>query len=258
MHGVRGVLLDVDGVLTISWRPIPGAPEAVARLRDNGLPIRFATNTTVLTRAQLVDRLRAAGFDADEDEVITAPSVTAGYLRTHHPGRPCFLIAKGDVAQDLDGVNLVSEAAEVVVISGAEEFFTYEALNAAFNFLMNGAAFVAMHRNMYWRTDEGLRLDAGAFIAGLEAATGTTAAVVGKPARAFFEQAVASLGLEARVAVMVGDDVTNDVIAAQSAGLRGVLVRTGKFSERAVAEARGSPDLVIDAIADLPDRLERL
>ena len=252
---IEGVLLDVDGVLTVSWRPLPGAPEAVAALRRLGLPLLFATNTTVLTRAQLVDRMEV--FEARVEEVITAPAVTAEYLRAHHPGARCYLIAKGDLSEDLAGIELGDEDADVVVISGAEEGFTYERLNHAFNLLMEGAALVTMHRNLYWRTDGGLKLDAGAFVTGLEEAAGVTAVVTGKPAPAFFEGAARALGVDARVVAMVGDDVESDVLAAQGAGLIGVLVRTGKFRARDLERASGRPDFVIDSIADLPGLIER-
>ena len=123
-------------------------------------------------------------------------------------------------------------------------------MNRVFRRLNDGAAFVAMHRNLYWRTDEGLQLDGGAFVAALEAASGVAPVVCGKPAAAYFESALELLHVAPERAAMVGDDVVNDVVGAQEAGLTGVLVRTGKF--RPGDEERGSPDLVVDSIADVP------
>jgi ribonucleotide monophosphatase NagD (HAD superfamily) len=119
---------------------------------------------------------------------------------------------------------------------------------------MDGAALVGMHRNLYWKTSRGWQLDGGAYIAGLEEATGTTAAICGKPARAYFDAAIALLGVPAARAAMVGDDVTNDVEGARAAGLTGVLVRTGKFREEDLA--KGSPDVVLGSLADVPTWLE--
>ncbi len=112
-----------------------------------------------------------------------------------------------------------------------------------------------MHRNLYWRTDAGLQLDTGAFLAGLEKAAGVQAEVIGKPAAAFFEAALASLGADPSAAVMVGDDIEADVLAAQRAGVTGVLVRTGKYLPRALRDAGGTPDHVVDSIADVPSML---
>jgi ribonucleotide monophosphatase NagD (HAD superfamily) len=109
-----------------------------------------------------------------------------------------------------------------------------------------------MHRNLYWRTDEGLQLDSGAFLVGLERAARKEAEITGKPSAAFFEAALAHLGVAAGDALMVGDDIESDVLAAQRAGIGGVLVRTGKYLPETHRAASGSPDHVVDSFADLP------
>lgn len=257
MGEIDGVLLDIDGVLTVSWEPIPGAPEALTRLRERGMPFRLITNTTTHARSELAGTLCEAGFDVRPEEVVTAVVATASYLRTHHPGAGVFVLSDGDPRGDLDGVRLVAlEEAEVIVLGGACEDFSYPTMNRIFRRLMEGAVLVGMHRNMYWRTAEGLQLDAGAYIAGLEEATGKRAAICGKPSPAFFEEALRLLGVPAERAAMVGDDVVNDVLGAQRVGLTGVLVRTGKFLPSDLEREDGRPDHVLDSVADLPGWLE--
>ena len=145
-----------------------------------------------------------------------------------------------------------------MLVGGAGPEFSYQALNQAFGHLQRGARLVAMHRGLYWRTSEGLQLDAGAFLAGLEQAAGTEATVVGKPAPAFFATALARLGASAADTVMVGDDIETDVLVAQRQGLTGVLVKTGKYLPRTHRAAAGTPDHVLDSFADLPTLLEQL
>jgi HAD superfamily hydrolase (TIGR01458 family) len=254
---VAGVLLDIDGVLTVSWEPIPGAVETLGWLRERGIPFRLITNTTTHARDELAATLREAGFDVRPEEVVTAVVATASYLRTHHPGAGVFVLSDGDPRRDLEGVRLVGlEEAEVVVLGGACEDFSYPTINRVFQRLMAGATLVGMHRNLYWRTSEGLQLDAGAYVAGLEEATGRPAAICGKPARAFFEEALRLLGVPAERAAMVGDDVVNDVLGAKRAGLTGVLVRTGKFLPSDLEREGEGPDAVLDSIAHLPGWLE--
>ena len=252
---IDGVLLDIDGVLSISWEPIPGSVDAMAWLRHAGIPFRLITNTTTHTRVDLAATLRDAGFDVAPEEIVTAVVATAAYLREHHPGAKVQLLTDGDGHGDLDGVEVVgpAERADVVVVGGACDAFSYAAINRVFQQVMDGAALVGMHRNLYWRTSEGLQLDGGAFLAGLEAATGATAAICGKPAPAYFEAVLDGLGLAAGRAAMVGDDIVNDVLGAQALGLTGVLVRTGKFAPSDLE--RGEPDHVIDALAGLPTLL---
>jgi HAD superfamily hydrolase (TIGR01458 family) len=254
---IEGLLLDMDGVLTISWKPVAGAVEAVREIRARRVPFRIVTNTTSHSRAALAGELRAAGFDVSAHEILTAPAATAAYLRTHHPGAACFLLGEGRVAEDLDGVRLVDEDADVVVVGGADEAFTFDAMNRAFRMLVNGAALVAMHRNLSWMTDEGLSLDAGAYVAGLELATGASAAVTGKPSADFFRAGLEALGVPAGRAAMVGDDLRSDVLAAQDLGMTGILVRTGKFRQDDVSATGAEPDAIVDSIADVPAMIGR-
>ncbi len=263
MPAVRAALLDIDGVLTVSWVALPGAVEALDRMRTAGLPTVMLTNTTSRTRASIAAGLTEAGFDVTEELVLTAPALTAAYLQAEHPGAVCLLLNSGDIAADLAGVNTVraevadsTDAVDVVLVGGAGPEFSYRAVNTAFAHLQRGARLVAMHRNLSWATEGGLQLDGGAFLLGLERAAGVEAVVVGKPAPAFFETALAQVGVSPPEAVMVGDDVESDVLAAQRVGIGGVLVRTGKYSDRLHAQAARRADHVLDSVADLPDLLE--
>jgi len=248
----------MDGVLVTSWRAIPGAVEALATLRAQDIPFRLITNTTTHSRRELAATLAGAGLEVRADEIVTAVVATAEYLHVHHPDAAVFLLSDGDPREDLEGIRLVEDAAEeadVVVLGGASDAFSYDTIGRIFRMLMGGAALVGMHRNMYWRTHHRLELDAGMYLAGLEAATGVEATVCGKPAPAFFGAALALLGSPADRTLMVGDDVENDVLGAQRAGLQGALVRTGKFLPADLG--RGALDHVLASIADLPGLLAR-
>ena len=249
---IDGLLLDIDGVLCVSWEPIPGSAEALETFARAGVPVCLITNTTTHTRAELARTLEAAGFRVSPADIVTAVTATAEYLRAAHPGERTYVLSDGDARADMDGVPLVDspEDADVVVLGGASRDFTYDTVNSVFRRLMDGAALVAMHRNRYWKTGRGFELDAGAYVVGLEDAAGVEAVVCGKPATPYFQAALAVLGLPASRAAMVGDDIVNDVEGARSAGLIGVLVRTGKFREGDLE--RGTADFVMDSLADVP------
>ncbi|MFI9245070.1 HAD-IIA family hydrolase [Streptomyces sp. NPDC053086] len=252
MASVRAVLIDIDGVLTVPWKPLPGAVAALRALRAAGLGVALVTNTTSRTRASIAETLSGAGFEVGPQDVLTAPVVTAAHLAERFPGARCALLNSGDVAADLGDLTLVEEGADVVVVGGAGPEFDYAALNRVFGELQRGARLVAMHRNLYWRTGEGLQLDSGAFLVGLERAARVEAEVTGKPSRAFFEAALARLGVGAEHALMVGDDIESDVLAAQRAGVTGVLVKTGKYQPQTHEDASGTPDHVVESFADVP------
>ncbi|MFJ8357578.1 HAD-IIA family hydrolase [Streptomyces sp. NPDC093984] len=255
MDAVRAVLIDIDGVLTVSWQPLPGTVDALREIRGSGYAVALVTNTTSRTRASIAETLSAAGFPVAAEDILTAPAVTAAYLAEHCPGARCSLLTSGDIREDLADVFLVDDedtVPDVVVLGGAGPEFDYAALNRAFGHLQQGARLVAMHRNLYWRTDRGLQLDSGAFLLGLEKAAHTEAEVTGKPSPAFFEAALTRLGVDAGQALMVGDDIESDVLAAQRAGLTGVLVKTGKYLPQTHRDAGGEPHHVLDSFADLP------
>ena len=253
---IDGLLLDIDGVLAVSWEALPGAVDAMRRLRDRGVPFRLITNTTTKTRADLAGTLTEAGFDVVGEDIVTAVVATAAYLSTAHPGAKVFVLSDGDASEDLAGIELVAaDDADVIVIGGACDDFTYGTMNRIFRRLMDGASLVGMHRNLFWKTSEGWELDGGAYIAGLEEAADTKATICGKPEKAYFDSALAMLGVTADRAAMVGDDIVNDILGAQVAGLTGILVRTGKY--RAGDEDRddGRPDHVVPSFADVPELL---
>jgi HAD superfamily hydrolase (TIGR01458 family) len=249
---VDGLLLDIDGVLAVSWEPLPGAIDAIASFRRDGLPFRLITNTTSFTCASLASTLREAGFDVRDEEVVTATVATAVYLRERHPDAAVFVLNDGDADRDLAGVRLVEtpEEADVLVIGGAGDGFGYDLINRMFRRVMDGAALVGMHRNRFWRTAQGWSLDGGAYLAALEWAAGVEAVACGKPAAPFFLAAATELGVDPGAALMVGDDIENDVEGARAAGIRAALVRTGKY--RAGDEGRGAPDAILESFADLP------
>lgn len=249
----RALLLDIDGVLVVSWKPVRGAVEAMREIRAADVGVQFLTNTTSRPRASVAAALRGIGFVVDDDELLTAGTATAAYLRNHHPEAHCLVLNDGPL-DDLAGIRLVDPDGhpDVVVVGSAGPSFGWDALNRAARAVIDGAVLVAMHGTATWRTDEGICVDGGAYVAALERATGSAAVTIGKPAPAMFEEAFTRLGVAPGDAVMVGDDLHNDVLAAQSLGAHGVLVRTGKYRPEALETSGERPEAVIDSIADLP------
>jgi len=245
----NGILLDLDGTLYIGGALIPGAREAIELLRERGVPFLFATNTTRLSRRGLRERLSRLGLEADPDRIHTGLMAARAWLLERGHRRVLPLLAE-PAREDLSDLELVQERADAVLIGDLGSEWSYELLERAFRELMAGASLVAINRNRYWQTEDGLSLDAGPFVVALEYAASTTATVLGKPSRAFYEAAASRLGLPPAEIAMIGDDLEGDVEGAQKTGLRGVLVRTGKFRERDLA---GSvrPDAVLDSIAEV-------
>jgi HAD superfamily hydrolase (TIGR01458 family) len=254
----NGVLLDIDGVLTVSWEPLPGAVEAIRWLQAEGIGFRLLTNTSSKSRREIAALLAATGMPVDVDHIRTALTSAVDYLARHHTEAGCLVVNEGELGEDLAGVDVVdAHSAGVVLLGGAGPSIGYAELDAVFKLAVEGVPIVALHRNTRFQTADGPALDMGAFIVGIEAASGREVVAVGKPAPAIFEGALADLGISAAGAVMVGDDVGSDVLGAQAVGITGVLVRTGKFRPSDL-EGPARPDHVIDAIGQLPALLQGL
>ncbi len=249
------LLLDIDGTLYVGDDAVAGAPEAVRALAARRLPIRYLTNTTRFSRRELAGRLRALGFPAGDHELFTAPVAAAAWL-ARQGIRRIALYVPDSTLEDFAAFRLVSEEPEAVVVGDLGSGWSFERLNAAFRQLLAGARLVALQRNRYWLTPDGLTIDAGAFVAALEYAASVEAVVVGKPSAEFFRLAAASLPPHAQPALVVGDDVETDIAGARAAGLPAALVRTGKFREETLAAAPVQPELVLESAARLVDLFE--
>ena len=247
------LLLDIDGVLHVGEEPLPGAIEALGRLRELAGGVRLLTNTTSRSRRAIVERLRRLGFELSESEVLTPAALALAHCRSRGYSRVSLLVSDS-LREDLGELEEAaeSEEAEAVVLGDLGSGFTPEILNGAFRRLMDGAELIALQHNRYWRRADGLALDVGAYAAALEYASGLEPIVVGKPSPLFFRAALEELGAEPAGAAMVGDDIEGDVGGGLAADIASVLVRTGKFRADAVAASGVSPTATVDSIADLP------
>jgi HAD superfamily hydrolase (TIGR01450 family) len=260
LRGVRALVLDADGVLLYAGQPLPGAVAALAALEAAGIPYRVVTNFSLAHRETLAAGVsRQFGRPVDPSRIITAASAAAAWTALHHPGEPLLVFASDDARREWAGQRVLTPAeaddpatpVAAVVIGDAGDELSWRNLDIAFRRLRAGAAFIAMHRNLWWMTPRGITLDAGAVVIGLEHALERRATVAGKPSPVVFREALRELAAEVRAAggprlraadvAMVGDDLESDVAGAHRAGLRGLLVLTGKTDRAAIdaAEATG-------------------
>jgi HAD superfamily hydrolase (TIGR01458 family) len=256
LGGVEGLLLDLSGVIYVQDEAVPGAAEALERLRADGIPIRLVTNTTMRPARSILERLDRLGIEADPGELITP--ATLAKRRCEEAGfESVALVVLDELREDLEGLEEKGDSADVVIVGDLGDQWDYDVLNRAFRRLMDGAELIALQKNRYWETSDGLSLDAGPFVASLEYAIGSEAEVMGKPSEAFFELALSELGTSADHAAMVGDDVEADVGGAMEAGLAGILVKTGKYRDDLVEQSGIEPTATVDSIADVPALLGR-
>ena len=292
LRGIRALLIDIDGVLVLRGKAIPGGDTALATLAAAGIPYRLATNTSAMSRRSIAAHLTSVGVPVEPEEIISAASAAADHVAIRHPGGRIFLLTTRDGRTEFEGrgLHLMADEetnrllsaeverpatgapqpsaapspgpADAVVIGDASDAMTFRDLDRAFGLIRLGADFIAMHRNRWWLTQRGTTLDAGALVAGLEYSAERRATLTGKPSPTFFAAGVRALApevgrprLRRHEVLMVGDDLWNDVLGAQRAGLRGAFVNSGKHGDAELADAArrrrggGRPDFVADDLA---------
>jgi HAD superfamily hydrolase (TIGR01458 family) len=251
MKNIEGFLIDLDGVFYIEDQPIPGGAQSVNWLRRQGFPFRFLTNTTIHSRDALVAKLSRFGIQAESGEMFSTAVVAAKWLAAKGVSRVQLLLT-ADAQKDFTGFEITDRQPEVVVVGDLGAQFTFDILNSAFLSVKAGAQLVALQKGRYWQKQNGLAMDAGAFVAALEYATETAAELIGKPNRAYFETALADLALDPCRVAMIGDSIGADISGAQSVGMPTILVRTGQYIFDAQQPWPAQPDWTIETIADLP------
>ena len=249
----RGLLFDLDGVLYNATQPIEGAAKAIEWVVANRIPHLFVTNTTSRSRQALAEKLIAFGIHSVQPHQIITPAVAAAEWLRHQQHRRIALFVRDEARPEFEGLEDVHEDADYVVIGDLGEQWNYQTLNRAFRLLHANpkAELIALGMTRYWKTDDGISLDVAPFVAALECATGRKALVLGKPAANFFQAAVERLSIPPTHVLMIGDDIETDIGGAQQAGLKGMLVRTGKFRQQDL-ESSVIPDAVVDSVAGLP------
>ncbi|MCI0598918.1 MAG: TIGR01458 family HAD-type hydrolase [Beijerinckiaceae bacterium] len=239
---VEGILLDIEGVVCVGDALLPGSLEAIRRIRALRIPLKFITNTTRRPRRRVVEDLARLGVHAASEDVFT-PAIVAREFLARRNLSPLLVVHK-DLREDFAG--LEARGGDAVVVGDAGACFTYDLLNEAFRRIIHGAEFLALAKNRnFLDHDHELSLDAGPFVAALEYASGRLAIVLGKPAPEFFKIAVESIACAAAHVAMIGDDAEADTGGAMSAGLQGVLVRTGKYRPGQEAQLPKRPTHVV-------------
>ena len=252
---IKGLLFDLDGVLYVGSRVIEGAVDAVARIRASGIPCRFVTNTSTLSLDSLQQKINSLGFSIPRQELISAPQAALLFLK-RQPDPVCRFLLSDDVKRDFMEFRQSDTDAKYIVVGDIGDAWSYRLMNEIFNCLMKGAQLIAIHKNRFWQTEAGLQMDIGGFVDALEYAGNTKAKIIGKPSFDFFHIALGTTGFQAAEVAIVGDDIDADVGGGQQAGLKGILVKTGKYRQAYAETSPVKPDLVIDSIRDLPGILK--
>lgn len=258
LDNVKGILCDIDGVIWESQDrkvPTPGAHEAIRYIKEEcKLPVRFVTNTTTLSLGTLYREIRERDYQIEREEIVAPTKLAAEWLRKQ--GRPSvFLVMREEPRGQFAEFPHDDQHPDFVVIGNNHNRWDYALINRIFHMLTNGAELLALHKQRYWQDGGEIEVDIGCFVTGLEYSSGKKATAIGKPEPLFFQTALEEIGVAPEDAIMIGDDIETDIGGGKRAGLRTVLVRTGKYRENFVRQSAVEADLVIASLGDLVQHL---
>jgi HAD superfamily hydrolase (TIGR01458 family) len=245
---ISGFLFDLNGVIYQDDRPIEGAAETIKHLKSKSIPLRFTTNTTTCSVGTLRAKLVDMGLPIEQEEIFGVTRAAVAFLRGK--GSPSVLLGLNeDTQKDFAEFSRSEDKPDYIVIGEIGSDWSYDLLQKIFRLMVDGSSLLALHKSRFWHTGGRLQMSVGAFASALEYATGKQATVVGKPSKDFFQLGVRDMGLAPEQVAMVGDDIDSDIGGAQRAGMKGILVRTGKYREHLVAQSTVKPDLIVDSAA---------
>ncbi len=253
LQDIQAVVLDMDGVLWRGDEPFPGLEPFFDYLHDQDFPFLLATNNSTKTVETYVKRLNGFGFRAAEDNVITSAVATAEYLRAFYPrGTRVFLVGEVGLQGVMEAAGFVPALVDVeVVVAGLDRALTYDKLKTAAYLINDGARFIGTNGDRTFPMPEGLAPGAGTILAALQACTGQTPFVIGKPEPYMFDLALQRLQVPAARTLMIGDRLETDILGAQRAGLRTALVCSGVTTPDILAASDIQPDLVFEDLRAL-------
>ena len=257
---IKGILSDIDGTLYFKGKPITGAKEAVVVLKERGIKCIFFTNTDSKSPKSILQILNNHGFKVNEEELFT-PIIALKNFLSKIPKCSLFLVTTEEIKNEFNKFNIIEKYEEslvpdYVIIGDFRDKWDVHRLNDAFKYVMKGSKLLGTQGNRYFLDKKGEPvIDTGSFVNLVGTAAGVEPIIFGKPAREYFLQALQEIQLKPEEVVVIGDDIEIDIKGAINAGLKGILVRTGKGKSLDLEKLTIKPFKIIESFSSILDYL---
>jgi HAD superfamily hydrolase (TIGR01457 family) len=252
MDDISGFMIDMDGTVYRGGAVIKGATEFIERVKAKNIPFLFVTNNSSHDREHYLKKLTKMGFKVNIDNILTSTTATISYLLKHHNKKSVYPLGTPSFVKEIKeaGIRIVDERPDIVLLA-FDTTITYEKMNNAYQFIKNGAKFIATHPDDLCPTEQGYDIDAGPFIRLFESMTSVKATVIGKPNELMVKMAAERMNVPLKKMVMVGDRLYTDIKMASDAGIRSIMVLTGEAKECDVATSEIKPTIIVNSVNDI-------
>jgi NagD protein len=232
LHGKRGFVCDMDGVIYHGSRLLEGSKAFVDWLKAEGKQFLFLTNSSARSPRELHQKLRHMGVEVGEAHFISSAMATAHFIASQCPGGRVFAIGDSGLYQALYEAGLsVDESHPDYVVVGETRSYSYEKIETAVQLVLDGAKLIGTNPDLTGPTEKGIAPACRALIAPIEMATGRQAYFIGKPNPLIMRHALTLLGCRREETVIIGDRMDTDIVAGVEAGIDTVLVLSGITKE---------------------------
>lgn len=256
LTNIRGLIIDMDGVLWRDTEPIGDLPAIFQQIDDCGLKYILATNNATRNVVQHQQKLHHFGVQADISQIINSAQAVGVFLQEKFPedakvfviGQPCLMSTLEDY-----GMQIVdeSETSVDIVVASLDLNLTYEKLSHASLLVQSGSYFIGTNPDVTLPTPDGFVPGAGTVIGALEIASGKKATILGKPEAGLYEMALRRLQLAPEETLAIGDRLETDIAGAQKAGIFSALVLSGASTLEQAQAFHPSPDIIVQDLSEL-------
>ena len=254
-------LIDLDGVVYRGNELLPGAKEFTTWLEANQKKYIFLTNNSFATGAQILAKLAKLGITTDNAHLLSAGQAAVQNIARRFPKGIVYVVGEQPLidlvlAQNLKVASLNAHYADAVLV-GLDRTFDYTKLTSAIRLVRDGSVFITINRDPLLPVAGGFLPGCGALAAAIEAGSGITPEVVGKPEPVLLREAMHMLHSQPNETVMIGDGLDVDILGGQAAGTHTILVLSGRNTMEDVEKSPIKPDHVYENLADLMAHLTK-
>ncbi len=249
------LIFDLNGTLYERGIPVEGAQNTLSKLRKLGFNLNFVTNTDGRSITDVHNKITAMGFEISIEELLTPISAVKKFIEQNSDKSYHFLVHE-DVMEDFKDIEVNRVNPDYIVIGDFCSIANYQTMNSAFRMIKSGTQMIATSKSKWYKDDDGDSLNTGAYVGLFESATGKVARLLGKPSTDFLQMALNRTGSSPSNTIVIGDDVTTDILGGNAIGASTILVKTGLFDEKLLKQTASQPDYILNSINDIFEVLD--